>query len=165
MGRVYVSLPLSGPQGAAGRDVLRGAELAGDGGPELVVLDAFGEDREAIAEANARRAVADDEALAYLGDFHSSQVQVTAPILGAAGRAVLDRCRRAHDEHRLRQARRRRRRARLGQRAVMQRRVDRVAQHVGLGLGERARRVAQDHANEKVLLAGRDAQPLARSRR
>jgi ABC-type branched-subunit amino acid transport system substrate-binding protein len=85
MGRVYVSLPLSGPQGAAGRDVLRGAELARAGGPEVVVLDGFGEDREAIAHANARRAAADDEALAYLGDFHSSQVQVTAPILGAAG--------------------------------------------------------------------------------
>jgi ABC-type branched-subunit amino acid transport system substrate-binding protein len=85
MGRVYVSLPLSGPQGAAGRDVLRGAELASDGGHELVVLDGFGADREAIAEDNARRAAADDDALAYLGDFHSSQVQVTAPILGAAG--------------------------------------------------------------------------------
>jgi branched-chain amino acid transport system substrate-binding protein len=86
--RVYASLPLSGPQGALGRDVLRGAELAlerADGAaPELVALDAFGADREAQAVANARRAAADDEALAYLGDFHSGQVMETAPVLGQA---------------------------------------------------------------------------------
>jgi branched-chain amino acid transport system substrate-binding protein len=86
VGRVYVSVPLRGPQGGAGRDVLRGAELALDraGGAELVVLDGFGEDRDAWAMAAARRAAEDDEALAYLGDFHSSQVAGTAPILSAA---------------------------------------------------------------------------------
>jgi branched-chain amino acid transport system substrate-binding protein len=86
VGRVYVSVPLRGPQGAAGRDVLRGAQLALErtGGAELVVLDGFGEDRDAIAMAAARRAAEDDEALAYLGDFHSSQVAGTAPILSAA---------------------------------------------------------------------------------
>ncbi len=87
MGRVYVSVPLRGPQGAAGRDVLRGAELALEraGGAKLVVLDGFGEDRDAIAMAAAQRAAEDDEALAYLGDFHSSQVASTAPILSTAG--------------------------------------------------------------------------------
>jgi branched-chain amino acid transport system substrate-binding protein len=69
--------------------VLRGAELAlerADGAaPELVALDSFGADREAKAVANARRAAADDDALAYLGDFHSSQVMETAPLLGDAG--------------------------------------------------------------------------------
>ena len=87
MGRVYVGAPLSGPQGRAGRDVLRGAELALEraGGAELVVLDGYGEDRDATAMAGARRAAEDGEALAYLGDFHSSQVASTAPILSAAG--------------------------------------------------------------------------------
>jgi branched-chain amino acid transport system substrate-binding protein len=87
MGRIYASVPLRGPQGAAGRDVLRGAQLAHEraGGPELAVLDGFGDDRDATARANARGVAADDEALAYLGDFHSSQVECTAPILGAAG--------------------------------------------------------------------------------
>jgi branched-chain amino acid transport system substrate-binding protein len=88
LGRVYASLPLSGPQGALGRDVLRGAQLAlerADGtAPELVVLDSVGRDREAEAVANARRAAADPEALAYLGDFHSSQVMESAPVLGDA---------------------------------------------------------------------------------
>jgi ABC-type branched-subunit amino acid transport system substrate-binding protein len=85
MGRVYVSFPLGGLQGAVGCDVLRGAELARDGGLDLVVFDSFGEDRDVTAEANARRAADDAAALAYLGDFHSSQVWATAPILGAAG--------------------------------------------------------------------------------
>jgi branched-chain amino acid transport system substrate-binding protein len=87
--RVYVSLPLTGPTAGAGRDVLRGAQLAleaADGAaPGLVVLDGFGADRDAQAIANARRAAGDGDALAYLGDFHSSQVEAAAPILGEAG--------------------------------------------------------------------------------
>jgi branched-chain amino acid transport system substrate-binding protein len=87
--RVYASLPLTGPIARAGRDVLRGAQIALEAAesaaPEIVVLDGFGEDRDAQAIANARRAVDDDGALAYLGDFHSSQVLCGAPILGAAG--------------------------------------------------------------------------------
>jgi ABC-type branched-subunit amino acid transport system substrate-binding protein len=87
--RVYVSLPLTGPTAGAGRDVLRGAQLAlegADGGAaELVVLDGSGADRDQQAVANARRAARDAEALAYVGDFHSSQVACTAPILGDAG--------------------------------------------------------------------------------
>jgi branched-chain amino acid transport system substrate-binding protein len=87
--RVYTSLPLSGPIGAAGRDILRGAELAlersGTDGVELVALDTHAADREARAHDNARRAAEDPDALAYLGDFHSSQVATTAPILSAAG--------------------------------------------------------------------------------
>jgi ABC-type branched-subunit amino acid transport system substrate-binding protein len=88
MSRVYVSLPLSGPSGPLGRDVLRGAELAlerQEADVELVVLDAAGEDRDAQAAANARAAVADAKTLAYLGDFHSSQVLASAPVLSAAG--------------------------------------------------------------------------------
>jgi len=87
VGRVYVSVPLRGPQGRAGRDVLRGAELALEraGGAELAVLDGFGEDRDATAMAAAQRAADDGDAVAYLGDYHSSQVAVTAPIASAAG--------------------------------------------------------------------------------
>ena len=88
MSRVYVSLPLAGPRGWAPREVLRGADLALEGaniGVELVVLDSSGEDRDERAAANAWRAAEDAEALAYVGDFHSSQVWSSAPILGAAG--------------------------------------------------------------------------------
>ena len=85
MGRVYVSLPLRGPSARAGREVLRGVELAhANRAMQVVVLDSSGADREAQAVANATRAAADDAAVAYLGDFHSSQVHETAPILGAA---------------------------------------------------------------------------------
>jgi branched-chain amino acid transport system substrate-binding protein len=87
--RVYASLPLSGPAARPGRDVLRGAELALETAErpavELVALDSFAEDREERAVANARRAVEDPATLAYLGDFHSSQVLETAPVLGEAG--------------------------------------------------------------------------------
>jgi branched-chain amino acid transport system substrate-binding protein len=87
--RIYASLPLTGPQREMGRELLRGAELALERvegvAPELVSLDSYGTDREAEAVAIASRAAADGEALAYLGDFHSSQVMETAPLLGAAG--------------------------------------------------------------------------------
>jgi branched-chain amino acid transport system substrate-binding protein len=53
--------------------------------PEIVVLDGFGADRDAQALANARRAVDDGQALAYLGDFHSSQIEATAWLTGEAG--------------------------------------------------------------------------------
>ena len=89
MRRVYASLPLRGPAGRHGRDVALGIELAleraNDPTVELVLLDSFADDRERQAVANARRAAADDAALAYLGDFHSSQVARTAPVLGRAG--------------------------------------------------------------------------------
>ena len=87
--RVHVSLPLGGPLAAAGREVLRGAELALERSAsppvELVVHDGFAPDREARAVEIARAAAADRGAVAYVGDFHSSQVMATAPILGAAG--------------------------------------------------------------------------------
>ncbi len=90
MPRVHASLPLTGPTAAAGRDVLRGAQLAletAGAGVELVAHDgALGPQRDASAAVEIAKAAADDaDALAYLGDFHSSQVQATAPILGEAG--------------------------------------------------------------------------------
>jgi branched-chain amino acid transport system substrate-binding protein len=85
--RIYASLPLRGPAGRAGRDLARGIELALESaaGVELVLCDSFAADRDQQARENARRAAADDGALAYIGDFHSSQVEATAPILGGAG--------------------------------------------------------------------------------
>ena len=67
--------------------MLRGAELASERrtGTDLVALDSFGADREQQAIANARRAADDPAALAYIGDFHSSQVLETSPILADAG--------------------------------------------------------------------------------
>ena len=89
MARIYASLPLSGPGGDAGREVLSGAERvlerSGDGAAELAVFDTGGDAREARAEDAARLAADDDAAVAYLGDFHSNQVAVTQPILGTAG--------------------------------------------------------------------------------
>ena len=82
--RVYASLPLRGPQGRLGRELLRGAELALErAGPvaELVVLDSF----DGRATANAERAATDEAALAYLGDAASPDVLRSAPVLGAAG--------------------------------------------------------------------------------
>ena len=81
--RVYASLPLRGPQGRLGRELLRGAELALErAGPraELVVLDSF----DGRATANAEQAAADEAALAYLGDAASADVLRSAPVLGAA---------------------------------------------------------------------------------
>ena len=88
MDRVVASLPLSGPVAVAGREVLQGVRLAHEARAnmaELVELDSFGPDRDAQALENARRAAADPDALAYIGDFHSSQVFVTAPLLEEAG--------------------------------------------------------------------------------
>jgi ABC-type branched-subunit amino acid transport system substrate-binding protein len=83
--RIYASLPLDGPQGRFGRELLRGAELAlerlDDPPTELVVLDSF----EGQASGNARRAAGDEGALAYLGDFGSPDVLESAPVLGEAG--------------------------------------------------------------------------------
>ncbi|MEA2400788.1 MAG: branched-chain amino acid transport system substrate-binding protein [Thermoleophilaceae bacterium] len=85
MSRVYASLPLTGPQGPAGRELVRGAELAlerlREPPAELVVLDSF----EQGAAANARSAAQDGRALAYIGDFGSSDVLQSAPLLGEAG--------------------------------------------------------------------------------
>ena len=81
MSRVYVSLPLTGPTGAAGREVLRGAELAA-ADTEIVALEASGEARDALTAEHARRAADDPRALAFIGGFHSSQVLAAAPVLG-----------------------------------------------------------------------------------
>jgi ABC-type branched-subunit amino acid transport system substrate-binding protein len=86
--RVHVSLPLTGPSARSGREVLEGALTALDGRPgvpELVVHDSGWSDSTREAVSAARAAAADDAAVAYLGDFHSTHVLATQPILAAAG--------------------------------------------------------------------------------
>jgi branched-chain amino acid transport system substrate-binding protein len=87
--RIYLSAPLHGSAARLARDLLRGAELALEAARaaavELVVLDSSGPGDATQALANARRAADDAQALAYVGDFHSAHVHVTAPVLAAAG--------------------------------------------------------------------------------
>ena len=52
---------------------------------ELLAPDSGVEAREELAADAARQAAEDPEALAYLGDFHSSQVAASSAILGPAG--------------------------------------------------------------------------------
>jgi ABC-type branched-subunit amino acid transport system substrate-binding protein len=77
MSRVCVSLPLRGPTGEAGRELLRGVQLARRS-VELMVLDSSGADRDALAGEHARVAIGEPDALAMIGGFHSSQVMATA---------------------------------------------------------------------------------------
>ena len=89
MQSVYASLPLSGPARHAGREVLRGAELALErargASVELAALDTSGRDRTGRAADAGRQAAEDPGAVAYLGDFNSDQVKESAAILGPAG--------------------------------------------------------------------------------
>src|SRR4051794_37115324 len=76
MSRVYVSLPLDGGAARAARDVLRGAELALEGTTAVELV---------VAEGSAREAARDQEALGYLGDLHSGDVDASQAVLGPAG--------------------------------------------------------------------------------
>jgi branched-chain amino acid transport system substrate-binding protein len=95
---VYVSMPLRGDQAANGRDVADGARLAlaeahrsvGD----LAVRGVYLDDTDArgarprwsptAAAANARRAIEDSTAIAYLGDFDSGATRFSLPITNEA---------------------------------------------------------------------------------
>ena len=95
---VYVSMPLRGPEAAAGSDVVRGAKLAladatGKAGKlrvEAVYLDdTAGRGAGAgwspvAAAANARRATQDSTAIAYLGEFGSGATRASLPITNEA---------------------------------------------------------------------------------
>jgi branched-chain amino acid transport system substrate-binding protein len=95
---VYVSMPLRGPSGAAGRDVVRGARMAlaaAEGTaakPKVraVYLDdtagSASDARwsQAVVGANARRATEDTTAIAYIGDFESGATRTSEPITNAA---------------------------------------------------------------------------------
>jgi branched-chain amino acid transport system substrate-binding protein len=92
---VYVSLPLSGPRGPEGRDAADGARLAlerssGKAGAIEVrarYLDnAKGAAWDPVAVgANARQAVQDSSAAAYIGELDSEPTRASVPITNDAG--------------------------------------------------------------------------------
>jgi branched-chain amino acid transport system substrate-binding protein len=91
---VYVSLPLSGPRSADGRDAADGARLAleqADGkAGDLEVRAEFLDDAKGTAwdpatvGANARRAAQDSSAVAYLGELDSEPTRASVPITNDA---------------------------------------------------------------------------------
>ena len=92
---VYLSAPLSGPRAEEGRDIAAGAELAladaaseaGGVTVELVILDdanGIGWDA-ATTGANARRAIQDSTAIAYVGELDSGATRTSLPITNEAG--------------------------------------------------------------------------------
>jgi ABC-type branched-subunit amino acid transport system substrate-binding protein len=93
---VYVSLPLSGPRAADGRDAADGARLAleeaeGKAG-DLEVESRFLDDARrgrafdlVAVGANARRAASDSSTAAYVGELDSSPTRTSLPILNDAG--------------------------------------------------------------------------------
>jgi branched-chain amino acid transport system substrate-binding protein len=92
---VYVSLPLTGPRGADGRDAADGARLAleeaqGRAGSLAVrahfLDDAKGRSWDPVTVgANARTAVQDHTTAAYIGDLDSEPTRTSAPITNQAG--------------------------------------------------------------------------------
>jgi branched-chain amino acid transport system substrate-binding protein len=92
---VYVSLPLTGPRGADGRDAADGARLAleqarGKAGSLEVrarfLDDARGKAWDPVAVgANARQAVQDSSAAAYIGELDSEPTRASVPITNEAG--------------------------------------------------------------------------------
>jgi ABC-type branched-subunit amino acid transport system substrate-binding protein len=92
---VYVSLPLTGPRGADGRDAADGARLAlerasGKAGAIQVraryLDDAKGMTWDPVAVgANARTAVQDSSAAAYIGELDSEPTRASVPITNDAG--------------------------------------------------------------------------------
>jgi branched-chain amino acid transport system substrate-binding protein len=91
----YVSLPLTGPRGADGRDAADGARLAleraqGKAGSIQVrttfLDDAKGRVWDPVAVgANARQAVQDSSAAAYIGELDSEPTRASVPITNDAG--------------------------------------------------------------------------------
>jgi branched-chain amino acid transport system substrate-binding protein len=88
MPTLVVSVPLEGPTGEAGGDAAEAVRLAVEdaGSPvDLVVLDAGPGPCGRHVRANAERAAADGDVVAYLGEFHSAATEVSLPVLEAAG--------------------------------------------------------------------------------
>jgi branched-chain amino acid transport system substrate-binding protein len=92
---VYVSLPTTGPRGADGRDAAEGARLAlnqaqdkaGSIQVQAVYLDdAKGKIWDPVAVgANARQAIQDSSAAAYIGELDSEPTRASVPITNDAG--------------------------------------------------------------------------------
>ncbi len=94
---VYLGAPLSGPDGADGRDLSAGAELAlddagGEAAGASVRLEEVDESaaprpdsiQAAVGEA-ARTATEDSTAIAYIGELESAATRVSTPITNASG--------------------------------------------------------------------------------
>ena len=92
---VYVSLPLTGPRGADGRDAANGARFAleqaqGRAGA-IQVHATFLDDAKGrtwdpvVVGANARQAVQDSSAVAYIGELDSEPTRASVPITNDAG--------------------------------------------------------------------------------
>src|SRR4051794_25451082 len=92
---VYVSLPTTGPHGGSGRDAADGARLAleeaeGRAGSiqvrAIYLDDAKGRVWDPVAVgANARQAVQDSSAAAYIGELDSEPTRASVPITNDAG--------------------------------------------------------------------------------
>lgn len=94
---VYVSVPLSGPAGADGRDAADGARLAledaeGEAGGIVVeaeYLDVAGRNESRsdpiAAGRNARTATEDSTTIAYIGELDSATSRTSVPITNSAG--------------------------------------------------------------------------------
>jgi branched-chain amino acid transport system substrate-binding protein len=94
---IYSSLPLQGDSRPQSEDVVRGMKLAleqkgnkaGNVNIEYVSLDdataSTGKWEPGQVSSNARKAVGDDKAIAYLGEFNSGASAVSIPIVNEAG--------------------------------------------------------------------------------
>ena len=94
---VYSSLPLRGPLAPMARDLVRAEKLAlaeadGKAGPwnvNFVSLNASNEKTgrwdAGVVAANARRAVSDQQAVAYLGELESGASSISVPLVNEAG--------------------------------------------------------------------------------
>jgi branched-chain amino acid transport system substrate-binding protein len=91
---VYSSLPEHGPGSLYGVAIERGARLAlADAGSPLRLVTLNDANRHGWtperAAADARTAAADQNAIGYIGEFHSGASQVALPILNEAGIAMI----------------------------------------------------------------------------
>jgi branched-chain amino acid transport system substrate-binding protein len=94
---IYSSLPLQGPARAQNVAIVDGAKLAleqrgGKAGQFSIKYESLDDSTAQAAgwepgqvSANARRAVQDDAAIAYIGEFNSGATAVSLPILNEAG--------------------------------------------------------------------------------
>jgi ABC-type branched-subunit amino acid transport system substrate-binding protein len=88
MPALVLSVPLEGPTGEAGADAAEAVRLAVEdaASPVRVLVENSGPGPcSSRAVANAEAAAANDEAIAYLGEFHSAATERSLPVLEAGG--------------------------------------------------------------------------------
>ncbi|MGH2969771.1 MAG: branched-chain amino acid ABC transporter substrate-binding protein [Solirubrobacteraceae bacterium] len=95
--KIYSSLPLQGPAREQNVAIVNGAKLAlkqagGKAGAFTIAYESLDDSTAQAAgwepgqvSANARRAVQDDSAIAYIGEFNSGATAVSLPILNESG--------------------------------------------------------------------------------